>query len=156
MGRTWSLRPAATLTTEISGTFRGPRSRVWAIIEPPETSVELYAAAVEAGRLPGRPTGVGEVQYVVFDGPNGRHLSAFEVVEHEEARRAVARSLSSPGVESTVETILEDGADGDVVLTHRFSTRFLPGAHRHLVTAWRKAQDEAASELASRLPAVLA
>lgn len=83
-----------TPKAKTSSRFLGPRGRVWDIIMPAETQVQMVDEVVIAGKLPGTSTGLGEIQFFVLATPEGRVVRTNEVIEYEHERRAVTRDAN--------------------------------------------------------------
>lgn len=153
--RTKTIRTSKTVEATSTVSVRGPRSRVWAILEPPEFAFLSDPTTVLAGRLPGTPRGVGDIHYSVHDRPGvGRLLSGSEVTEYEEDRRAVTRSLGVSSFRQTVETTLEDSGE-DVIVTHRFVAHFEAGTHAHVVSEYEENMATFVREIDERFPGIL-
>ncbi len=100
--------------------------------------------------------GVGEVQVFVHDSGDGLLTTTrLEIVEYEEGRRALARSLDDP-LETVVETTVSDENElGHVIITH---TVWVALPTRRTPATAARLQDELAADLdqlASRLPLLL-
>lgn len=71
--------------------LRHTPAQVWALIVPAEHASVLSANIVRGFTVPGSPTGVGAQQcFLDLDG----NTTIIEVVEYEEGRRAVTRTIS--------------------------------------------------------------
>src|SRR5262245_42527664 len=71
-----------------------PAPSVWSFLGPPESNVDLFESVELGARIPGVPAGLGELQVVIERHDHGRVGAVTEVVEYEEGRRAVTRSLT--------------------------------------------------------------
>ncbi|HEY3558877.1 MAG TPA: SRPBCC family protein [Kribbella sp.] len=70
---------------------------VWHFLEDPRSSIALSDRVSHAERLTGTPLGLGQVQLFIHHTNTGRAGSMLEVVAYEPGRRAVTRTLTSPG-----------------------------------------------------------
>lgn len=135
--------------------FRSPRSRIWDVLYPPETQMHIDAGIVLAGRLPGTPLGVGEIQFFVRETPEGKLVTCLEVIEVENERRALVRSAHPAEVEIHVETLLEDFSDVLVTLTQIVTATLPAGASQHTKTAYQEHVDNMATSMVVGLRRVL-
>jgi hypothetical protein len=72
---------------------------VWALIHPAENGPVLFPRQIAQGfKVPGTPDGVGEQQCFIDVAGN---KSILEVIEYDEGRRAVTRTLSPPDPDRT-------------------------------------------------------
>jgi hypothetical protein len=84
--------------------------QVWSLIYPAENAALLSPDIARGYRVPGTPSGVGEQQAFIDVGGN---TSVVEVIEQNDARRAVTKTVSpSPAFPLRTTVTLDPVADG--------------------------------------------
>lgn len=137
-----------------------PRSPavVWSFMAGPASATQFMEGIEAAVRFPGSPRGLGEIQVFLQRTASGRDIVAAEVIEFEENRRAVTRSLSAGYPSYGVLTVEPLGSDS-CRLTQEFRV-FLPAGTavatvRHVrdhLTATLHTQMTRLAQLAPDLP----
>ena len=148
------LNRPEVIETHSSSYVGGPRDRLWAALVEPETSFHLQEGLVAAGRMPGTPAGVGEMQFHITENSEGeRECSVLEVTEYEDGRRAVTRNISS-GFPSGSEVTVSDAGHGRLLVVYRFWYEFPAGIPVDIVDEARRASTTSAAAFAERVTQV--
>jgi len=102
----------ATATTTIAR----PPDQVWEFIRPAETAPLLQPEVRRAFHVPGTPSGVGEQQAAVIEGPDGTQLAVIhEITELRPGEYAETRSVTWP---PSRQTFRLEPAPGGTTLTY--------------------------------------